>query len=245
MPERYVDYNKGRVPVNLPHDAKNADIDSNVDRSNAVIVVVTSDGKAYLGTDRSPLKRDELRDKVRELAAKQSEEDRMVYLSVDVAADYGAVVEVCDAIRTAEVSRVGVLAFNPRDDWPARITVELPPQPNPNEDLSQLKPNPLTLVVTISADLKVKLNQDAFGSVNELEPLSEKLVEIFRQRRDNLAYRPGFETATNVPEDERIEKTVTIKAERRIKYGDVVSVIDALRGAGVRPILLRLDDLSD
>jgi len=245
MPERYVDYNKGRVPVNLPHDAKNADIDSNVDRSNAVIVVVTSDGKAYLGTDRSPLKRDELRDKVRELAAKQSEEDRMVYLSVDVAADYGAVVEVCDAIRTAEVSRVGVLAFNPRHDWPARITVELPPQPNPNEDLSQLKPNPLTLVVTISADLKVKLNQDAFGSVNELEPLSEKLAEIFRQRRDNLAYRPGFETATNVPEDERIEKTVTIKAERRIKYGDVVSVIDALRGAGVRPILLRLDDLSD
>jgi biopolymer transport protein ExbD len=245
MPERYVDYNKGRVPVNLPHDAKNADIDSNVDRSNAVIVTVSSDGKAYLGTDRSPLKRDELRDKVRELAAKQSEEDRMVYLSVDVAADYGAVVEVCDAIRTAEVSRVGVLAFNPRHDWPARITIELPPQPNPNEDLNQLKPNPLTLVVTISADLKVKLNQDVFGSVNELEPLSEKLAEIFRQRRDNFAYRPGFETATNVPEDERIEKTVTIKAERRIKYGDVVRVIDALRGAGARPILLRLDDLSD
>jgi len=245
MPERYVDYHKGRVPVNLPHDAKNADIDSKEDRSNALIVTVTSDGQTYLGTDHSQLNRDELRDKLRELAAKQSEEDRMVYLSVDVAADYGAVVEVCDAIRTADVSRVGVLAFNPRHDWPARITVELPPQPNPNQVLSQLRPNPLILVVTISTDLKVKLNQEAFGSVNDLDPLAQKLQQVFRMREEQYALKPGYETRTDLPLSERIEKTLTIKAPRPVKYGDLVKVIDAAKGAGANPIVLQLDDLPN
>ena len=169
----------------------------------------------------------------------------MAYLAADVAADYGPVVEVCDAIRTADVSRVGVLAFNPKHDWPTRITVELPPQPNPNQDLTQLKPNPLTLVVDISPDLTVKLNQDPHGSINDLTPLQQKLIEVFRLRREQYAYRRGYETRTDLPEDERIEKTITIKANRRVKFGEVAKVIDALKGAGANPIILQLDDLDN
>lgn len=243
MPERYVDYHKGRVPVNLPHDAKNADIDSNADRSNAVIVTVTSDGQAYLGTDHSPINRDELRHKLRELAAKQSEENRMVYLAVDVTANYGSVVEVCDAIRTADVSRVGVLAFNPRHDWPARITVELPPQPNPNEDLSHLKPNPLILVTAINPDLRVTLNTDPMGAVNDLDPLNQKLQQIFRLREEQYAVKPGYETRSDLPMSERVEKTLMIKAAPGVKYGDVVKVIDAAKAAGADPIVLQLDEM--
>jgi biopolymer transport protein ExbD len=244
MPERSVDYNKGRVAVNLPRDAGNADIDRNVEKSSAMIVTVNSDGKTYLGTDHSPIKTDELRYKLSELAANKPEEDQIVYLSADVTADYGSVVEACDAIRTADLSHVGVMAFSPRNDWPSRILVELPKQPDPS-DFSQLKPNPLMLVVTLSPDLRVKLNQDSYGSVNDIEPLSEKLVNIFRERRDQHAYRPGFETRTDVTEDERIEKTLTIKADRKIKYGDVAKVINALKGTGARPIILQLDDLSN
>jgi len=244
MPERSVDYNKGRVAVNLPRDAGNADIDRNVEKSSAMIVTVNSDGKTYLGTDHSPIKTDELRYKLSELAANKPEEDQIVYLSADVTADYGSVVEACDAIRTADLSHVGVLAFSPRNDWPSRILVELPKQPDPS-DFSQLKPNPLMLVVTLSPDLRVKLNQDSYGSVNDIEPLSEKLVNIFRERRDEHAYKPGFETRTDITEDERIEKTLTIKADRKIKYGDVAKVINALKGAGARPIILQLDDLSN
>jgi len=244
MPERSVDYNKGRVAVNLPRDAGNADIDRNVEKSSAMIVTVNSDGKTYLGTDHSPIKTDELRYKLSELAANKPEEDQIVYLSADVTADYGSVVEACDAIRTADLSHVGVLAFSPRNDWPSRILVELPKQPDPSY-FSQLKPNPLMLVVTLSPDLRVKLNQDSYGSVNDIEPLSEKLVNIFRERRDQHAYRPGFETRTDVTEDERIEKTLTIKADRKIKYGDVAKVINALKGTGARPIILQLDDLSN
>jgi biopolymer transport protein ExbD len=244
MPERSVDYNKGRVAVNLPRDAGNADIDRNVEKSSAMIVTVNSDGKTYLGTDHSPIKTDELRYKLSELAANKPEEDQIVYLSADVTADYGSVVEACDAIRTADLSHVGVMAFSPRNDWPSRILVELPKQPDPS-DFSQLKPNPLMLVVTLSPDLRVKLNQDSYGSVNDIEPLSEKLVNIFRERRDEHAYKPGFETRTDITEDERIEKTLTIKADRKIKYGDVAKVINALKGTGARPIILQLDDLSN
>ena len=41
---------------------------------------------------------------------------------------------------------------------PSRFQADIPTQRDPNEDLSQLKPNPLTLVVSISSDLQLKLN---------------------------------------------------------------------------------------
>ena len=49
--------------------------------------------------------------------------------------------------------------------------------------------------------------------------------------------------ATNIPEDQRIEKTVFVKAPRSLHYGDVVKVIDAIKGAGANPVGLQVDDL--
>src|SRR6478672_11951401 len=62
---------------------------------------------------------------------------------------------------------------------PSRFKADIPTQRDPNEDLSKLKPNPLTLVVTISPDLQIKLNQDSLGSVNETAPLAQKLAQTF------------------------------------------------------------------
>jgi biopolymer transport protein ExbD len=126
---------------------------------------------------------------------------------------------------------------------PSRFQADIPTQRDPNEDLSKLKPNPLTLVVSISNDLQLKLNQDSMGSVNDTGPLSQKLVQVFQQRKEQHAYKPGMETRTEIPEDQRIEKTVFIKAPRSLKYGDVVKVIDALKGAGANPVGLQVDDL--
>src|SRR6266545_7830960 len=67
---------------------------------------------------------------------------------------------------------------------PSRFQADIPTQRDPNEDLSQLKPNPLTLVVSISGDLQLKLNQDSVGSVNDTGPLSQRLVQVFGQRRE-------------------------------------------------------------
>jgi biopolymer transport protein ExbD len=128
---------------------------------------------------------------------------------------------------------------------PSRFQADIPTQRDPNEDLSQLKPNPLTLVVSISTDLQLKLNQDNMGSVNDTAPLSQRLVQLFQQRKETRAYKIGMETRTDVPESERIEKTVFVKAPRSVKYGDVVKVIDAIKGAGANPVGLQVDDLPN
>ena len=126
---------------------------------------------------------------------------------------------------------------------PSSFKADIPTQRDPLEDTSKLKPNPLTLVVSITTDLQIKLNQEAMGSVNDTSALSAKLQQTFSQRRDQHAYKVGMETATNVPEDQRIEKTVFVKAPRALHYGDVVKVIDAIKGAGASPVGLQVDDL--
>ena len=126
---------------------------------------------------------------------------------------------------------------------PSSFKADVPTQRDPNEDVSKLKPNPLTLVVSITTDLQIKLNQESMGSVNDTSALSAKLQQTFSQRREQHAYKVGMETATNVPEDQRIEKTVFVKAPRALHYGEVVKVIDAIKGAGASPVGLQVDDL--
>src|SRR5215212_6072044 len=126
---------------------------------------------------------------------------------------------------------------------PSRFQADIPTQRDPNEDLSKLKPNPLTLVVSISPDLQIKLNQDSLGSVNDTATLAQKLALTFKDRKDQRAYRIGMENRQDLKEDDRIEKTVFVKAPRAAKYGDVVKVIDAIKGAGASPVGLQVDDL--
>jgi biopolymer transport protein ExbD len=81
------------------------------------------------------------------------------------------------------------------------------------------------------------------GSVNDTGNLSMRLAQVFQQRREQRAYKPGMETRSDLPESERIEKTVFVKAPRSLHYGDVVKVIDAIKGAGANPVGLQVDDL--
>lgn len=118
---------------------------------------------------------------------------------------------------------------------PSRFEAKIPSEPDPNQDLSQIKPNPLTLVVTISSDRKLKLNADDMGSVADLAPLASRLSSLFEQRREQRAFRTGTE---------EVEKTVFIKAPRSLPYGEVVKVIDSIKGAGADPVGLQVDDLA-
>jgi len=117
---------------------------------------------------------------------------------------------------------------------PSRFEAKVPSEPDPNQS-QDIKPNPLTLVVTISPELKLKLNLDEMGSVNDTGPLASKLAYLFQQRKEQNAFRPG---TTDV------EKTVFVKAPRSMKYGEVVKVIDAIKGAGANPVGLQIDDLA-
>src|SRR3982751_281095 len=74
----------------------------------------------------------------------------------------------------------------------SRFKADIPTQKDPNEDLSHLKPNPLTLVVSIATDLQLKLNQDAMGSVNDTAPLASKLQQTFEKRKADRAFKVGM-----------------------------------------------------
>jgi len=117
---------------------------------------------------------------------------------------------------------------------PSRFEAKVPSEPDPNQS-QDIKPNPLTLVVTIDKDLKLKLNLDDMGSVNDTAPLSSKLAYLFQQRKEQNAFRPGTT---------EVEKTVFVKAPRSMQYGEVVKVIDAIKGAGASPVGLQIDDLA-
>jgi biopolymer transport protein ExbD len=117
---------------------------------------------------------------------------------------------------------------------PSRFEAKVPSEPDPNQS-QDIKPNPLTLVVTISPDLKLKLNLDEMGSVNDTGPLAAKLASLFQQRKEQNAFRTGTT---------EVEKTVFVKAPRSMHYGDVVKVIDAIKGAGANPVGLQIDDLA-
>lgn len=242
MPERSIDYHKGRVPVDLPRNVKNSEVDRDMDEPDAVVISITDDGRFYVGKDRAPLTRDDLRHKLTDLLKDKPAPDTMVYLAANASAPYGAVIEVGDLIVMKDVSRIGLLVNRVGYNTPSRLAVELQQPPDPNEDFS-MKPNPLTLVVSISNDLKVRLNMEDRGAVNDLGSLSETLAQVFRQREENMAVKPGYETRSDLPLSDRIEKTLTIKATKSIRYGDVVKAIDAVKGAGASPIILQLYDL--
>src|SRR5258706_1247128 len=125
---------------------------------------------------------------------------------------------------------------------PSSFKADVPTQRDPNEDVSKLKPNPLTLVVSITPDLQIKLNQDVMGSVNDTSALAAKLQQTFQQRKTQHAYKVGMETST-VSEDQKVEKTEFVMAPRALPYVDVVKAIAAIKGAGASPVGLQVDDL--
>jgi Biopolymer transport protein len=127
---------------------------------------------------------------------------------------------------------------------PSRFKALIPEERQ--DEPKYVMPNPLTLVVTIEHDGNLKLNQlkDSMGSVNDTGRLSAALVTTFQERRENHAYATGMEGRTDLPEEERIQKTVFIKAPRAIRYGEVAKVIDSIKVAGATPIGLQIDDLN-
>ncbi len=119
---------------------------------------------------------------------------------------------------------------------PSRFEAKVPAEPK-DQPQTEVKPNPLTLVISINAQTKaVSLNNEAAGDVSDASALTGKLADIFKQRTDNGVFRE---------DSNEIEKTVFIKSPKSVRYGDVVKVIDAAKMAGASPIGLQIDDLTE
>jgi biopolymer transport protein ExbD/biopolymer transport protein TolR len=75
------------------------------DKSDAVLIAVTRDGKVYLGSDQLPA--EDLPPKVKDLLTNRL--DKTVFLKADQRANYGKVVDVVDNLRAAGVDNLGLL----------------------------------------------------------------------------------------------------------------------------------------
>jgi biopolymer transport protein ExbD len=116
---------------------------------------------------------------------------------------------------------------------PSRFEAKIPTEPDPTQQ--NFKPNPLTLVVTIGGDRSLKLNTEDTGTLEDTSKLGKRLSDVFAERKDKRVVRLG----TN-----EIETTVFLKAPKNTAYGEVVRVIDTIKGAGGSPIGLQIDDLQ-
>jgi biopolymer transport protein ExbD len=124
---------------------------------------------------------------------------------------------------------------------PARFLTQVPSEP----DRTPTEPPPLGLVVTIKSDRSLMLNRESdLGSVDDTSKLSSRLIKVFEQRLANHAYRYDLRDRIDLLDNERIEKTVFIRAPGSIPYGEVVRVLDGIKGAGATPVGLQIDDLD-
>jgi biopolymer transport protein TolR len=121
---------------------------------------------------------------------------------------------------------------------PKRFKTLVPEPPDNNA-----QPNPIANKLLLRVDIqdnKLMLYHDAGGQmiaepVGTIDPkpeksdtrnLGAKLSDILRGR------------------SEVDPKTVFIKAPKSVPYGEVVQVIDAIKGAGADPVGLQIDDLA-
>jgi len=128
---------------------------------------------------------------------------------------------------------------------PARFKTTVP---EPVDDPS-VRPSPRTLLVSVEGDLSVRLilgrDTIAEGTVGEAGGWAARLAEEWRERKAAGRWKAGLEGRADLAPDERIERTVFIKAPRSVRYGEVAKVIDAVKGAGASPVGLQTDALPE
>ena len=129
---------------------------------------------------------------------------------------------------------------------PARFKTLVPQR---SEEMSaNAKQSPDTLIVNIKKALSAELvkggNKVTDASVNDPGNIGTALAAELRKRKETGVWKEGLQGRADLSPDERIEKTVFIKAPETFKYGDVVKVIDTVKGAGANPVGLQTEALE-
>jgi biopolymer transport protein ExbD len=83
------------------------------------------------------------------------------------------------------------------------------------------------------------------GTLDEPEKLSAQLKQIFQERKDSLAFKPGMERRDDVPMIERVERTVLIQPSRSLTYGEVTGLISVIRKSNANPVALQVGSIEN
>ena len=129
---------------------------------------------------------------------------------------------------------------------PARFKA-LVPSPPPED--ARITMSPLTLVVEVDAGRRLRLllgaRTVAEGTVEDAGGVAARLAEEWRQRKLGGVWKTGMEARADAAPDDRIERTVFVRAPRSLAYGEVAKVIDAVKGAGAQPLGLQTNALPN
>lgn len=149
------------------------------------------------------------------------------------------------ALLTFTIGLVAVWFLQTPAALPGNFRVVIPPIPVPltREEMIALPHSCGIFVVSVGKDRSLKLNMDEMGSVERPEAMIVTLSSIFQERAVNRAYAQDMEYCPDLPQPKRILRTVVVKSHLSVAYGDVVKVIDAVKGAGASPVVLQLDEL--
>ena len=120
---------------------------------------------------------------------------------------------------------------------PSSLDARVPSEPDRARIVAT---DPRTLVFTVGADSTLRLNTKPLGSIDDPENLVTELAGIFSERTRNLSYAVSPDGGATA----EIEKTVFIKAPKKLDYGSVARVVDAVKRAGASPVSLQIDDLD-
>lgn len=220
--------------VNVPRNIQFSTLESNIYKEVSAIVTLPNNTEILYGLEKKPTKLDALGNQFEQYWGAMetlSNDTKVVYVVADAANDYGALVKIFEIARKNKIDKIGlVVSVNDKFSAESVLEIYLPKEPKPTTE--PIKPNPLTLVVSVEKDGKMTLNKNP----ETLGSLTARLKEIFYNREGNGVFKEG----TN-----EVYKLVTVKSFRSLKYDEIAKVIDALKGAGASPIFLQIDDLSD
>jgi TonB family protein len=217
------------VTITPPANLAAADIDPGLMSGSAIVVTVPYDSGIYV--NRVPVTFDQLAREVARLLARPSSSyfqsaapAKPIYVLADVAVTYSRFVEICNELRKPGVNLLGLVGLRKADRGSAGILpFNLASPVNGFQTSAPLGPGPLRLVVKIGADGRLTLNTEDEGTVADSSLLSAQLAEILAERPRIHSYQSAAPVS---------EKTVYVDAESSVKYGDLVKIVDVIKGAG-------------
>ncbi len=224
------------IPASMPH--ADEDLGAN-DPSNFKIILPVK-GQMLLGNPESePIDQATLVSKIQEFTGAKTPDKKFVYIAAAVDIPSSEVAVVIDELRRqgVEIVKLVVSGRDPNVDEGGWLTkpVKRPDRVfelriSPTElFIEEGRPNPLTLFVTNGTGGRPILNNEPQA---DLEALSTRLNEVFKERERNGVRRVN---------SNETEKTVLVKHSKDDidqRYGDLVKLIDALKGSGASPIIL-------
>jgi TonB family protein len=221
----------------LPAGVKNAE-DVRLDGSSFVIILGDLNEIYLNDPDSQPISADALYEKVAGYLAATPRYDARIYIKASIHRDSRTFAALLNDLRKHDIDTVSLLAHSRAPDEVAADFMDGKDIPEPDRVFQvnlraevYERPNPLTLVVSRRTEFpEVELNSESFRNQEELR---EKLDQIFRAREMNGVFREG----TN-----EVEQSVWLKLDGRLKaYAYIITLIDTLKAARARPIVL-IDD---